>query len=176
MLLSMTGFASTTANIPLENGGSASITVNIKSLNSRFFESTFKLPYALSFLETELIQLCKKTLKRGHVFFNVTMSNPNLFKATVEPSTSVVQGYVDAISSLKKSFNIPGELTIAELIQLPNAFYMEEKGVSEQTKKIILETAKTVLALLTDVRKQEGERLADDIKQRSAILHRLLKR
>jgi uncharacterized protein (TIGR00255 family) len=171
MLLSMTGFASTTANIPLENGGSASITVNIKSLNSRFFESTFKLPYALSFLETELIQLCKKTLKRGHVFFNITMSNPNLFKATVEPSTSVVQGYVDAISSLQKSFNISGELTIAELIQLPNAFYMEEKGVSEQTKKIILETAETVLALLTDVRKQEGERLADDIKQRCAILN-----
>ncbi len=176
MLNSMTGFASKTVAIPsTETETPVSITISIKSLNSRFFESTFKLPYALSFLETDLIQLCKTNLKRGHIFFNINMSNPSLFKAAVEPSKSVVQGYLDAIAKIKANFKISGEITIAELIQLPNIFGMEEKGVDEQTKKIIFDTTQEVLNLLIETRKREGSVMQQDIEQRCVSLDKAIK-
>lgn len=169
MLLSMTGFATKTVSLPTATE-SVSLTISIKSLNSRFFESTFKLPYALSFLETDLIQLCKNKLTRGHVFFTVNVSNPNAFKAAVEPSKAVVKSYLNAIGTIKKTFKVGGEITIAELIQLPNVFAMEEKGIDDRTKKIILDTTTEVLNELVTIRKTEGGVLKKDIEQRCTIL------
>ena len=99
MLMSMTGFATKTLLLPIDQE-KAPLTISIKSLNSRFFESTFKLPYALAHLETDIMQLCKSRLKRGHVFFTIALGNPNLFKSTAEPSMSVVQGYLDRINTI----------------------------------------------------------------------------
>jgi uncharacterized protein (TIGR00255 family) len=169
MLLSMTGFASKTFTLPTD-AEAVSITISIKSLNSRFFESTFKLPYALSFLETDLLQLCKSKLTRGHIFFNINISNPNAFKAAVEPSKSVVQSYLAAITTIKKSFKVGGEITIAELIQLPNIFAMEEKGVDSKTKKTIIDATNEVLEELLKVRAAEGSALKKDIEKRCVVL------
>ena len=52
MLTSMTGFSAKTQEITLREEAVASLTVEMKALNSRFFEMTFRVPSWLSFLET----------------------------------------------------------------------------------------------------------------------------
>lgn len=169
MFLSMTGFASKTITIPTD-AEAVSLTISIKSLNSRFFESTFKLPYALSFLETDLLQQCKSKLIRGHVFFTINMSNPNAFRAAVEPSKAVVKSYLDAIGTIKKTFKVGGEVTIAELIQLPNIFATEEKGIDDRIKKIIVDATNDALNDVLNARKTEGIALKKDIEKRCVVL------
>ncbi len=164
---SMTGFASKNFAIALSPEAQAQITLSIKSLNSRFFETTFKLPYALSNLETELMQRSKAKLKRGHVFFTINMTNPNIFKAGVEPSLPVVHSYVAAAEKIKQKFGIDGELTISDIVDLPNVFSIEEVSIDETLRSTILEETELVLDALVAVRAEEGARIVKDIQYRA---------
>ena len=78
-LYSMTGFASKTFVLTTPSGERSSISMNLKSLNSRFFESSIKLPIGLSHLETTMLKQFKEMLRRGHIYFTVYLSNPNIF-------------------------------------------------------------------------------------------------
>ena len=80
MLRSMTGFASKTIVLTPESGEKVHITISIKSLNSRFFETKFKMPHIVSSLEIPLIKQLKKTLFRGHIYFTLYLSDTSPFK------------------------------------------------------------------------------------------------
>src|SRR5690349_595889 len=102
MLCSMTGFASKIITCSLDDASKVSMTLSIKSLNSRFFEATCKLPQQCASLETDIIKLLKQTLYRGHIYCTMHVSNNNLFKGGVEPSFSMIQSYSQAIESIQK--------------------------------------------------------------------------
>ena len=59
MVLSMTGFASKTLRLALSDGSQINVSIDLKTLNSRFFETTCKLSYSLNHLETDIISLLK---------------------------------------------------------------------------------------------------------------------
>ncbi len=166
----MTGFASKTFTIALSPETQAQITLSIKSLNSRFFETTFKLPYALSNLETDLMQRCKAKLKRGHVFFTINMSNPNLFKTGVEPALSVVHSYIIAADQIKQKYGVEGKLSISDIVTLPNVFSIEELAVDEALRSTIISETELVLNDLLAARAAEGARIIKDIEQRATKL------
>lgn len=166
MIVSMTGFASSSIRIPLSTGEIVTLTINLKSLNSRFFEVTCKLPSTISMFETEFIHIFKTKLRRGHIFCTITMSSSQLIKTDVEPSLSVIEGYLNAIKAIKKQFKITGDITISELVQLPNVFVAQEKMVDAKTKKIILDAIKDLADDLVTVRTREGKVLEKDIKSR----------
>ena len=46
MIYSMTGFATKTVEVPSLDNTKAYLTINVKSLNSRFFEANCKLPHS----------------------------------------------------------------------------------------------------------------------------------
>jgi uncharacterized protein (TIGR00255 family) len=170
MLQSMTGFASKAITIPLDSEGQATITLSLKALNSRFFEATCKLPYALSHLETDLIQLLKSKLKRGHIFFSINVSSPQLFKGNVEPAITIVESYLKAIQTIQKKYTVPGVVDISDLIQLPNIFAVEEKTFDETIRERIMQATQEVIILVTEARKKEGAALLQDMIKLCAVI------
>ncbi len=175
MLTSMTGFASKTFAIPLGNNTQGSLTISIKSLNSRYFETTFKLPHYVSSLETDITQLLKTQLKRGHIFFTINVSSVFLAKGTVEPSLDLVQGYLNAIEKIQSKFNVKGSVTINEIIQLPNIFATEEKNIDEQLKALIMSSTTEVAQELIKARAKEGATLLQDMQQRCVAIEKEMK-
>lgn len=167
---SMTGFATKIFTIAITPEAQAQITISIKSLNSRFFETTFKLPYSLSNLETDLMQRCKTKLKRGHVFFTINMSNPNLFKTGVEPALSVVNSYIKAADLIKQKYGVEGKLTITDIVGLPNVFSVEEITIDDAFKAAIINETERVLDEVLAVRGAEGARIIKDIEHRAGKL------
>jgi len=167
MVLSMTGFATKTITLQGDDGSKVNLTVNIKSLNSRFFETTFKLPYTLSSLETELIKVLKAKLVRGHIYFTMQMGNQALLKGIVEPSMNTVQGYVHAAEQIKQKFNLAGALTLDTILQLPNVFIMEEKEVDQAIMQQIMNTTSSLIDELIAAKAQEGATLKQDVLQRA---------
>ena len=93
MVLSMTGFASKTITLSLNEETKTQIVMNLKSLNSRYFEATCKLPYALSHLETDFIKQLKKSLHRGHIYFTVHMNNQTIAREAVQPAMGIIKEY-----------------------------------------------------------------------------------
>lgn len=172
MVLSMTGFATKTITLQGDDGSKVNLTVSIKSLNSRFFETTFKLPYTLSSLETELIKILKAKLVRGHIYFTMQMGNQALLKGAVEPSMSTLQGYINAAEQIKQKFNVAGALTLDTLLQLPNVFIMEEKEVDQTIIQQIIDATSSVVDDLIAAKTQEGLMLKQDLLQRTAIIQK----
>lgn len=170
MIVSMTGFASTTLIITDKQGSQSQVILNLKSLNSRYFEATCKLPPALSHLENDLIKLLKKKLHRGHIVLLLQINNPNLFKGSVQADTGIVKSYLKAIGEIQKDCNIPGTLVIQDIIELPNIFIAEEKTIDEETKRIILDAINQVIEQLIKMRTVEGAALEKDLIKRVDLM------
>lgn len=170
MVLSMTGFASKAVALYLEDKSKVSITISIKSLNSRFFETTFKLPYALSSLETDLIKLLKTKLVRGHVYFTMYLGGQTLFQGSVEPAMSTVKGYLKAVEQIKRECSMDGQLSLDALLDLPNIFVVQEKEVDQKITQTILQEVTALIEELIAAKAQEGLALKKDLLQRMSVI------
>ena len=170
MILSMTGFASKIATFTLEDGSKINISINLKTLNSRFFETTCKLSYSINHLETKLINQLKKKLLRGHAYLIMHVLNPHALHGGVTPSVSTIQGYVNAVDQIKKSVSVEGTLSVSDLLRLPDVFSVEEKKIDANFEQQILKTVDELTDQLTETRKQEGVSLAKDLRGRFAVM------
>src|SRR5579872_1461906 len=128
MLISMTGFASTSCALKLNNGKTISMAIEIKSVNSRFFEVVCKLPSSISYLEVKIINLLQKKLLRGRVFFTIRFENGADQLETIAPALNVAKSYVDAAKILQEKLGLSGSLSIADILRLPDIFITEKSA------------------------------------------------
>ncbi len=170
MMHGMTGFASQL--ITLTSGNEkAQASLQLKTLNSRYFEANIKVPSALSFLEIELNKLFKKELHRGYIYFTITLDNNAIFKGNISPSLNIVQDYLSAIDSIKKTFGISDSVTLPMIINLPNVFAVSERKADEATVKQIMDTIHELTHIVIRAREKEGEYIQKDLIDRLAIVH-----
>lgn len=166
MLLSMTGFSCGTCEIKTKDGRKLSFAIEMKAINSRFFESTCKLPSFLNHLEIKIINLLQKKLIRGRVYLLVQQADSISPIANIMPSIKIVQGYLDAIKNIKSQCNLPGELTITDLLQLPDIFITEKTILTDDDEPLFLNLLDGMAGKLNTTRIQEGETLKKDIELR----------
>ncbi len=172
MMQSMTGFATKTISITKGKDQKAAITISLKTLNSRYFETNIKLPQALSHLETDLIKLFKKTLHRGSIFLTVWLDNPSIFKGSIEPAMEAVRNYVNAMKRIKKEFSFEESPTLDMITRLPNVFTIEEQALDKQSSQAILKTAHELIAMVIKEREKEGAQLKKDLEHRFAAMEK----
>lgn len=161
----MTGFAIKTITLTKQRL-TVQLTLSIKSLNSRFLETTCKVPNALYHLETDFIKRFKEELLRGYVLFTVHINNPSFFKGPVSVEMNTAQSYLAAIKTLQDQCSIQGNITINDIITLPSVFSIEEQGISEPEKNSILKAVDELLQDLIKVRTNEGKALYEDLQKR----------
>ncbi len=166
----MTGFSSKTIEIHSKDGDKAHLTITLKSLNSRFFEGICRLPHALQSIEVDLITLMKKRLYRGKAMLAMNTSNYSIFKGPVEPSIPIIKKYLNAIKAIEHEFNLNHDLTIRDIIQLPDVLGSSDTEIDASLKKKIIDTAQEVITMLIAAQEQEGQSLYNDIKKRCEIL------
>jgi len=171
-IYSMTGFASKTFVIVNPSGERSSISLNLKSLNSRFFETTIKLPLNLSHLETSFIKQFKQTLRRGHIYFSVYVSNPNVFEGSILPAMTVIDSYITAINNIKIKYNISDEIKLDNILRLPNIFSKEEQSLDEQTTHQISNAVEELINKVMLDRVTEGNTLAIDLDHRISSINK----
>lgn len=172
MVHSMTGFASKTFILTTPSGERSSVSMNLKSLNSRFFESTVKLPLGLSHLETTCIKEFKEKLRRGHIYFTAYLSNPNIFEGSITPALGIVGGYVKAMEQIKSTYNLPDAIKLDNILRLPNVFSKDEQQLdTESTNQFLAAITELVEKVLQD-RSAEGSNLAIDLSNRIAIIQK----
>ncbi len=175
MIVSMTGFASKTATFTLKDGSKVNISIDIKTLNSRFFETTCKMSYSINHLETEIIGRLKRKFLRGHTYLTMHVLNPQMLHGGVAPCVSTIQGYVNAVDQIKKSVSVDGALSVSDLLRLPDVFIVEEKEIDTQFEQQILQAVDDLADQVTEARKLEGLALDKDLKGRFADMDREIK-
>ena len=94
MLISMTGFGAASA----EDHGIA-CSVEIRSVNNRFFKATIKLPDKLGNLEPEIDRFMRDALIRGSIVLSIAVKDRNP-TSSITINDAVLRTYLEKIQSL----------------------------------------------------------------------------
>jgi uncharacterized protein (TIGR00255 family) len=175
----MTGFSSAIITLPIVDARTgtvhdAQVSVTLKTLNSRFFETSCRLPSSLSSLETELIKYFKQEFIRGTIHFTLYMSSPSGLTGTIEPSLSTVRAYIGALESIKKACNIQGDIRVSDLLTLPNIFETKETSLSQTTIEYLWKEIHALTKKCNEARILEGTSVEQDLRERLEILRKLI--
>jgi uncharacterized protein (TIGR00255 family) len=174
MIQSMTGFASKSIIITGSNQKKSSVSAHLKSLNSRFFELTCKLPPAINYLETVILKKLKNRLKRGHVYFTIYIGNPQIFLSTIEPALSNIESYVTALEKIKKEYNINQIITLDHILRLPSIFSTEELCADVMIEEAIIQLIDELAEQVLISRNAEGADILTDLAKRSSNLNQII--
>jgi len=169
VLLSMTGYASKTVSLKAKSSDRMGLHIEMKTINSRFFEVVCKLPSMLNSLEVDIIRSLQKKLLRGRAYVSVKFENDSDAFGAIQPSLKNVNGYLQAAQKIQKTHKLTESLTISDLFQLPNVFMTSRQQLSEQERKAVMKAVGQAAEQLMKTRQEEGQSLQVDILKRFAI-------
>ena len=162
MIKSMTGFGKASA----ENEN-ISVDFELKSVNSRFLDSFFRLPNFLSTKEFDLKDVIKKRINRGKI--NVTLQI-NFKNPTASPwgiNTEKLNEFLQTIKEIKKYSNIDEDLKLEHLLSNKELYAGNKIEISEKDFEIIKATLNKAIDELIVMKQNEGSELAEDLKKRT---------
>lgn len=164
---SMTGYA----QVKSQYAESVHFTVSLKAVNHRFLDLHLRMPSGTDALEMKVRRLFKEKLHRGHVEFTLAFEKAN--GTGISLNRELVAGYVDAFRRASKELNVPGEPDLNAVLKIPGAL----NGTAEVTDdpeldNAILSATEDAIAKLDQMRKQEGEGIIKELRERMDHLAR----
>ena len=161
MMMSMTGYGKR----ELENSD-ISISVELKSINSRYLEVNHKIPRLFSEDEEAMLALVRKKLLRGKIILNInyTLLNDNLNQIILNENK--VNEYISITRKLKSSKILKDELSIDRLLTLPEVITTRTGSSNISYKRILSKSINEAISDLINMRTKEGENLSKDILSR----------
>ena len=142
-------------------------TVEIKSVNHRYFEFSIRTPKGCAFLEEKLKAFFAKRIARGKIEVYVGMEGGSRSNSVVTVNEAVAESYVEALKTLKKKYGLSGKVTLSDVITNNDVFLIERPKMDEEEIWCAVEEAATgAVEAFVKLRETEGERLALDVKSR----------
>ncbi len=172
---SMTGYASVQSSTPTEeaNGqGSASTSVRfgleIRSVNSRFLDLSFRLPDELRHTEPALREHITQHIKRGKVEVRAVYHS-NQDTDLADPSIGTLQKLLSLQNKIQSWLPGARDLSVSDVIKLAS----HEKSGTGLNEADLMPLATQAVKALKDARAREGARLADMLQDRIGQLRNL---
>ena len=168
MIKSMTGFGSAEGAV-----GEARVSVEIRSVNHRFFNPSVKLPSELSKWEAEVRDALRRGITRGHVTLAARIERTTAEDARIDEER--FGAYVEQIRRLQDKFSLAGDIDAASVLRLPNVIASRDDE-SEGTAAELVAIVDRAVAALDQMRASEGARLARYLEDRLAIIEQAVER
>ena len=161
MLLSMTGYGKK----ELQNNDIL-ISIELKSINSRYLEITHKIPKLFSNEEDDVLNLIRRKLNRGKVIVNINYTLLDSKIDEVGINYEKLNGYLKIINSLKKYKEIDSKLTVDKILSLPDILDASPGVSNISYKRILSKCLNEAIDDLISMRLKEGKNLSNDIELR----------
>jgi len=167
MIKSMTGFGAADGDV-----GGARVSVEIRSVNHRFFNPSIKLPAELSRWEPEVREALRRGVSRGHISVTARLSRHEA-EGTIDETR--FGSYVDQIRRLQERFELEGAIDAATVLRLPHVVAApadESAGSADELVKIVDRAMQSLDAM----RSVEGARLTGYVGARLAVIEQAVER
>ncbi|MBP3390884.1 MAG: YicC family protein [Clostridia bacterium] len=163
MVRSMTGFGRAQGS-----GAGLTFTVELKSVNSRYFEFNCRLPRGYLFLEDKLKAYTAERVSRGKVEMYVTIDSGEDNNISVELNEAYANAYIKALNTLAKEYKIKGGVKAADFIGNSDMFKIVRSQIDEQAvTAAALEVAGQAIDKFIAMREVEGQKLFSDVVART---------
>lgn len=163
MIKSMTGFGRASKEI---NG--YIITVELKSVNHRYFEFNCRLPRQYGFVEDKLKSFINSKVARGKVDCFLTIEAINTDAADVVVNHTLAGAYVRALKEIEDVYDLKEDFGAASISRFQDVLTVRK--AEEDEEKIwsyVKETAEEAVDKFTAMRAVEGARMKADVLSRS---------
>jgi uncharacterized protein (TIGR00255 family) len=146
-------------------GDLGSLSWEVRSVNHRYLEMSFRLEESFRPLEMTMRKLVSERLSRGKVELALRYKAPEQNEQSVELNTDIAQGVIDSYEVLAKLSNSPAPLDLMKVMQWPGV--IQSEGLDQDALRAwIIESLSAALDDLTEMREREGASLEQMILQR----------
>jgi uncharacterized protein (TIGR00255 family) len=170
MISSMTGYAARTSMV-----GNASLSMEIKSVNSRFLDLLFRMPEELRALEPALRERLAAKLQRGKVECRMALAPASGSKPRLELNAPLIGALAEASRAVQAAIPGAGALSVGEVLHWPGVL-AEDPAAAEQLREGALGSFDHVLREFVASREREGGKLAGVISERVAGIRAIVER
>ena len=165
MIRSMTGFGRARAE-----GADKDITVEIRAVNSRYFDCNVKAPRIYAPYEEKIkAYLQKHATTRGKVDVYVNVDRHTAEAAAVEVDMPLATAYLAALHRLADELSLPDDITVMKVAENRDLFtYARAEEDAEREWERLLPVLEAAAAEFLSARTAEGERTEADIAEKLA--------
>ncbi len=157
-MLSMTGYGRATC----ETDG-RQLTIELKSVNHRFLDLSFRMPRNLMFLEDDARKAIAEKLARGHVDVFMTYRNLRSDARTVQVDRALFDAYAQALDTLANG-GLRDDRSLMSVARMPDVMIVTEAEEDQDAvRALMLETMAQALEQLLAMRRREGASMAEDL-------------
>ena len=138
-----------------------SFSVEVRSVNHRFLDVHVRCPGRFASWEPRVRGMIRDALRRGKVDVYLNVRESGRFGGKLSVNRGLLRAFLEEAGRIRNEFGIGGEVTLRELIAVPELFQVAPEG--EDPADILWPEAqiavRDALSMLTKARREEGERL-----------------
>src|SRR5690625_5195641 len=136
MVMSMTGYGIDTFHIE-----DTTITVEIRSVNSRYLDFIPKIPRDLHHLEIDIIHIVQDFFHRGRIEVYISIMGDYLVNKKVHADWELIDQFMDHIKLAQSRYNLSKEIPVSLLTSIDDLYTIHEvKLESDHLKSLLLES------------------------------------
>ena len=166
MIKSMTGFGRSEQKI---NG--REISVEIKSVNHRYFEFNCKTSRGYAFLEEKLKAYVQQRVSRGKIDLYVSVVCAEETQANVTLNHSLAAGYVEALKEIAAAYGVQDDISVSSVARFTDIFTVHKAQEDEdEVWQSVLPVLDSAMESFMNMRRAEGARMKEDVLGRSKTI------
>ena len=164
----MTGFGKAEGTFDEKN-----YSIEIRSVNSRYCEVSFKYPKSFSGKELELKEIIRKKISRGKIFAILNVDGNNGVNNLTSLNKESIKAYVDFLKSVRKAIGSKEKIKLEHIIHFTDLLKSEGEGdVSKDEFEFVYKLLNDAIDDLKAMKIKEGEYLKSDTMKRINILEK----
>ncbi len=167
MIRSMTGFGRARRDFP-----DKALTVELKSVNSRYLDLFVKAPRLYNPLEAKIKQyLQTHDIRRGKVELSISLEKKESTETVIHLDEALVSGYLSALYTLRDRFGLTDDISVMRLAEFRDIFRSDkpEEDLDAEWNDLLPVMEEAVAAFLLS-RENEGEALNKDLLSRLSLV------
>lgn len=166
MLKSMTGFGRAQKEID-----GYVITVELKSVNHRYFEFSSRVPRQYGFLDEKLKSYINGKVSRGKIECYVTIEALNTDTADVVVNHTLATAYVNALKEIAETYELKDDFGASTISRFPEVLIVRKSDeVEEKLWGYVQEVCSEAIDKFVAMREVEGSKMKDDIYSRGQFI------
>lgn len=168
------------------------ISVEIRSVNHRYYEFSSRIPRNYVYLEEKLKNFLHEKIFRGKVEVSVSINNIENSDCSVEINKPVLESYFNALAELSvngiavdeklgdvygRNFRFENDLTLSRIMKIPDIFTVARKPDDEEHIWLAVKSvAEKSLQSFVSMRETEGKRLKSDIAGKLSDISKMVEK
>ena len=167
MITSMTGFGRQQAA-----WSDGTVTIEVRSVNHRFLETSIRLPKTMTSLEEGFKKTIQQHCARGRVDLTVILQGSRGNVRSLQVDAGLAKQYHEALRTLQRTLKLKGVIDVGLMAGLRDVVVVSEQPTDDRKlTRLVEKLGRQAVLEMANMRKREGALLAEDIRHRLKRLH-----